>query len=81
MTDSVLSQVCRIAADTFEVSEELVGPESSPESLVNWDSIQHLNFILALEARFNIELSAEEMENIRSISDAVKVVEGRNGGA
>lgn len=77
MTDSVVAQVCQIAAETFEAADADVRLESSPQTLANWDSIQHLNFILALEARFHVDLSAEEMEGIHSIADAVKIIEAR----
>jgi len=77
VTDAISTQVSQIAAETFEVDVQDIHPQSSPQTLENWDSIQHLNFILALEAKFQIEFSAEEMESIRSIADAVKIVEQR----
>jgi acyl carrier protein len=77
VTNTVFEQVCQIAAETFEVPERDVTRESSPQTLANWDSIAHLNFVLALETRFNIELSAQEMEGVRSVADAVKIVESR----
>ena len=75
MTETVLAQIRQIAAEVFGVGEERLSPESSPQTIENWDSIQHLNFILALEARFATEFSAEEMEGVRSIADAVALIE------
>ena len=46
MSDSIDQQVCQIAADVFGVPLAKINRESSPQTLENWDSVQHLNFIL-----------------------------------
>lgn len=42
-----------------------------------WDSIHHLNLILAIESRFNISLEPEEMEQMQDFATALKIVEGK----
>tara|TARA_Y100000816_G_C26054634_1_gene553302 strand:+ start:618 stop:845 length:228 start_codon:yes stop_codon:yes gene_type:complete len=37
-----------------------------------WDSLSHLNFLIAIEDKFKIRFSADEMTNIKSISDIEK---------
>jgi acyl carrier protein len=32
-----------------------------------WDSVQHLNLVLALEGRYGIQLEPEEMEGMRNL--------------
>jgi acyl carrier protein len=40
-----------------------------------WDSIHHLNLILAIESGFNISLEPEEMEQMQDFATALKIVE------
>jgi acyl carrier protein len=40
-----------------------------------WDSTQHLNFVLALEEKFGLQLSPEEMEQMRNVGEAARLVE------
>ena len=42
-----------------------------------WDSIHHLNLILAIESGFNISLEPEEMEQMQDFATALKIVEGK----
>ena len=77
MTLTILDQVRGIASDLFSVPVERITPETSPETIEAWDSIQHLNFVLALEEKFNFQLSPEEMEQIRSVGEASKMVESK----
>jgi acyl carrier protein len=74
LSSTLFPQVRSIAADVFGAIEESISPESSPETMDRWDSIQHLNFVLALEERFAITLSPEDMEAMHTIGDAADIV-------
>ena len=77
MTASILDQVRGVASDLFSLPLDRIKPESSPESIDSWDSTQHLNFVLALEEKFDLQLSPEEMEQMRNVGDAAKVIESK----
>jgi acyl carrier protein len=77
LTPSIFEQVQGIASDLFGVPASQISRESSMESIESWDSTQHLNLVLALEERFNIQFSPEEMEQMRNIGSTVKLVENK----
>lgn len=77
MTSPLLERVRSIASDLFGIPQEAISPESSSENIDAWDSTQHLNFILALEESFHLQLSPEETERVRTIGDATKLVEDK----
>lgn len=74
MTANILDQVRGIASDLFAIPADRVKAESSPENIEAWDSTQHLNFVLALEEKFGLQLSPEEMEQMRSVGEAAKLI-------
>jgi acyl carrier protein len=74
MTD-IAARVKSIASDVFGVPAHKIFPDSSAQTLERWDSTQHLTFVLALEETFQLQLSPEETERIRTIGDAVRLVE------
>jgi acyl carrier protein len=75
LTPTIFEQVQAIASDLFGLPAAQIAPQSSMESIEAWDSTQHLNFVLALEEKFNIQLSPEEMEQMQDIGNATKLVE------
>ncbi len=75
MTSSILDQIRSVASDLFNLPVDRITVASSPETIEAWDSTQHLNFVLALEEKFGLQLSPEEMEQIRNVGDAAKVIE------
>jgi acyl carrier protein len=66
-----------MASDIFGVPADKITPTSTPETIETWDSIQHLNLVLALEEKFEVQLSPEEIEQMKSIGDVIKLVEGK----
>ena len=77
MNLDTMSEMRVIAGDVFGVDPAEITQDSSTESVAAWDSLQHINFVLALEAGFKISLSPHEIEAIRSIRDAVRIVDAK----
>lgn len=48
----------------FEVSVTDITDNSSVDSIESWDSLKHLNLILALEEEFNVTIPDEEVGNL-----------------
>jgi acyl carrier protein len=75
LNPAVFDQIRSMASDLFGVPAERITATSSPETLENWDSVQHLNLVLALEEKFGLQLSPEEVEQMKSIGDTAKLIE------
>lgn len=63
ITLDILQEVFRTAFS----SEVNINENTSKENLPEWDSINHLNLVVELEDRFNIQFSPEEIESMKSI--------------
>jgi acyl carrier protein len=63
----MLERTRAIAADIFEIPVDRILAESSPDTIETWDSIHHLNLVLALEQEFAVQFSPEEIEQLLSI--------------
>lgn len=71
MNVAIVSRVQRIMSDIFSVPVERITLESSPDTIEAWDSLQHLNLMLALEQEFGLEIAPEEVERLVSVQDMV----------
>ena len=68
MTDTAKSeQIRQIIADTFFMSLEEISMDASQDSVRNWDSLQQLNLVLALEQTFNVRFKPEEFAFMTSV--------------
>ena len=75
MTTSTFDRVRSIASDIFAVPADAITAESSPETIENWDSMQHLNLVLAIEEKFGVQLDPEDIEKMKNIGAVAAVVE------
>lgn len=66
MNSPLDERVQRTFADIFGVPLESIRPDSSPETIETWDSLQHLNLVLALEQEFQVQFTPEEIETLIS---------------
>ncbi|MGB9203563.1 MAG: acyl carrier protein [Terriglobales bacterium] len=75
MTVSTLQQVRSIASDIFGVPADKITAESTPETIETWDSMQHLNLVLAIEEKFGVQLDPEDIEQMKNIGAVAALVE------
>lgn len=64
--DKIELAIQQIMADVFEKSSEQITTDSTQDNIDSWDSIKHLNLVVALEEEFEIVLPIEEIGNLIS---------------
>ena len=73
---SLDERVKKIIAEQLAVSAEEVKPEASFVDDLGADSLDQVELVMALEEEFNIEISDEEAESIKTVQDTLKYVTG-----
>ena len=77
MSSAIFEEVRTIASDLFAVSTHKITLDSSPQTIESWDSIQHLNLVLALEEKFGLQLSPEEIQEMNSIAQVINLISAK----
>jgi acyl carrier protein len=75
MNGDILTAVRGVAADVFAVDPKTLDAASSPEHIEAWDSVQHLNLVLALEGKYGIQFAPEEMEHMQNLGEIAQLLE------
>jgi len=73
MNAAVFEKVRSIAADVLEVKYGALSAESSPQTVDTWDSVRHLNLVLALEESFGMQFSPEEMDQMKNLGQIAEM--------
>lgn len=58
------TKIKQLMSLVFEVPFESISVDSSSDNIENWDSLRHLNLILALEEEFGISIPDDEVGNL-----------------
>jgi acyl carrier protein len=79
MSTTTWETLRRIAGDVLGSAPESLHPASSPETVDGWDSVQHLNLVLAIEEHFGVEVEPEEFEKMNSLGAMATLVDSKLG--
>jgi len=74
MNEQVRNRVREIVSDVLQVDGDALTPDSSPENTATWDSVQHLNLVLALEEEYGLQFLPEEMDQMKTVGEIVGLV-------
>ncbi|MBF0526024.1 MAG: acyl carrier protein [Deltaproteobacteria bacterium] len=67
-------RVLKIVSQVLNVPVELLNEESSPDTVASWDSLKHMNLILALEEEFGIQFRDEQIVEILKVGLIIEAV-------
>ena len=71
----VFEKVRAIICDQLEVDEDIVTLDAVLLEDLGADSIDLADLVMTLEDEFDMEISDEELENIRTVADIVRFIE------
>ena len=75
MNSPLFERLRRIAADVLEVTPRQITESVSSETMETWDSVHHLNLVLALEQEFHLQFEPEEIDDMTSIPSVLVVLD------
>ena len=62
-----------VLATTFNIDVNSIAEDASPDTIDSWDSLRHMNLVLALEEEFDVELTDDQVVEILSYK-LIKIV-------
>jgi len=69
--------VFEIVARVMNVPLDAVDENSSMDTLVKWDSLHHMNLILAVEENIGIQFTDEDIISITNVSSLIERIKLR----
>jgi len=70
MSDPVIETV----AEVFNVASDRINDQTGPGELEGWDSVGHLDLVMAIEQKFGVQLTMDESTNLSSVGDIRQIL-------
>lgn len=74
MNQEIFERVQKVIVEQLGVDESAVTPEASFVDDFNADSLDLVELVMAFEQEFDISISEEESEQVRTVADAVRLL-------
>jgi len=70
-------RVQMLLVEALQVPSDLITPELAFGDLPQWDSLGHMDIMLRLEERFNVEINADTIAQLTSIPEICRYLQER----
>ena len=70
MGNKIEERIKNVMSAVFEIPVEQIQDDSSPDTIDSWDSLKHMNMVVALEEEFNVQFTDDniiELINLKLI--------------
>lgn len=74
MNQDIFERVQKVIVEQLGVDESAVTPEASFVDDFNADSLDLVELVMAFEQEFDVSISEEEAEQVRTVADAVRLL-------
>ena len=71
------SRIKKVMGDVFNIGVDSINSDSSPDNIENWDSLKHMNLIVALEEEFEVEFDDEEIVDSMNYALILNIVSNK----
>lgn len=76
----IFDRIRQIAADIFLVPIDQITPSSTQNDIKTWNSVRHLNLILALEEEFGLMFEQQDLQQVTTMGEVSALVESKLAG-
>jgi acyl carrier protein len=70
----VLEQLTPLFQDLFDDPSLTLRDDMTADDVAGWDSLTHINLIVAVEKRFRIRLSTGEVQSLKNVGALVLLI-------
>lgn len=74
MREDVLNKVNEIFREIFDDDSIVVWDETTAADIDDWDSLEHINLIVAIEKAFHIKFSMDEVNTMKDVGTMIDII-------
>lgn len=70
----VFEKLNEVFRDIFDDEDITVGEETTSADIEDWDSLEHINLVVAVEKAFGIKFSMGEVNTMKNVGAMVDII-------
>ena len=73
----IYDKLTEIFRDFFDDVDIVINDETTSDDIEDWDSLEHINLILAIEQEFGMKFSMGEVTGMKNVGAMVDIIQER----
>ena len=75
--EEVHQRLTAVFRDVFDDPSLEISDSTTADDIDDWDSVNHITLIAAVETQFGISLSTREVKSLANVGDFMKLIESK----
>lgn len=75
--EEVFERLHEVFWDIFDDENIRIGEGTTANDIEDWDSLEHINLVVAVEKKFNIKFNMGEVNNMKNVGEMVDIILNR----
>lgn len=72
--EEIYEQLNEVFQDVFDDEDIIVNDETTADDIEDWDSLEHINLIVAVEKKFGIKFNMGEVNKFKNVGEMVDTI-------
>lgn len=75
--EAILARLTEVFRDVFDDDSIVISAETTANDIEEWDSIEHINLISAVEAAFGMRFQMKEVSGMKNVGEMLSILAER----
>lgn len=73
----IMAEVIEIFRNVFDDTELEIGGNTCADDIEDWDSLEQINLILAMEKNFSVKFNIKEVSRLKNVGEMVNLIQSK----
>lgn len=75
--EDIFEGLNEVFRDVFDDEDITVNGNTTSEDIEDWDSLEHINLIVAVEKKFGMKFSMGEVTTMKNVGEMAEIIKSR----
>ncbi len=72
--EELFEEITAIFRDVFDDDSLVITDETNSEDIEDWDSLEHINLVVAMEKKFNMKFNIKEVGELKNVGEMADLI-------
>lgn len=76
----IIQELTPIFSDILDQPNLQLSPESNASNVEGWDSLAHINLVVAIQKRYRIKFALGELQDLKNLGEMAALIQKKTSG-
>ena len=75
--EKILVMLTEVFKEVFDLDDVVITPHTVADDIEDWDSLEHINLISAVESTFKMKFKMKEVSTMKNVGETMDIIAER----